>query len=162
MDAGPLTRLDIALDGVSSLAVDTAPLIYLIERHPRYAGLVRETLRRVQQGRIQAFSSVVTLTEVLTRPLDLGDEALAAEYRRRLTRSRNFTLVTVDEAIATSAAALRARFRLRTPDALQVASALAMGCDALLTNDAQLARVSDLRVLILDDLVEEPSSEAPD
>ncbi len=41
---------------------------------------------------------------------------------------------------------------VRTPDALQVATALAAGCAALLTNDARLQRVTELRVLVLDEI----------
>ncbi len=55
--------------------------------------------------------------------------------------------------IADTAAELRARFRLRTPDALQLATAIETGCGAFLTNDHASRRVTDIRVLILDDLV---------
>jgi predicted nucleic acid-binding protein len=41
---------------------------------------------------------------------------------------------------------------LRTPDALQVSAALTVGSDAFLTNDRAIARVVDLRVLVLSDL----------
>lgn len=58
----------------------------------------------------------------------------------------------VSAAIAQSAAALRVRYRLRTPDALQIATALEAGCQALLCNDTELRRISELRVLVLDDL----------
>jgi predicted nucleic acid-binding protein len=47
---------------------------------------------------------------------------------------------------------ISARYSLRTPDALQVATALAAGCAALLTNDVRLQRVTELRVLVLDEL----------
>jgi predicted nucleic acid-binding protein len=47
---------------------------------------------------------------------------------------------------------LRAHYNLRTPDALQVATALEFGCQAFLTNDEQLQRVTDLRVLVLKEL----------
>jgi predicted nucleic acid-binding protein len=40
------------------------------------------------------------------------------------------------------AASLRARYGLRTPDALQISVALAAGCSAFLTNDARLQRVT--------------------
>jgi predicted nucleic acid-binding protein len=50
------------------------------------------------------------------------------------------------------AAELRAKYNLRTADALQVASALSVNCDTFLTNDKQLNRLTELRVLVLDDL----------
>jgi hypothetical protein len=44
--------------------------------------------------------------------------------------------------VAERAAELRARYNLRTPDALQVATALVRRCEAFLTNDARLKRVT--------------------
>jgi predicted nucleic acid-binding protein len=77
---------------------------------------------------------------------------LAREYRDLLVHGRNFTLISIDPQIAESAADLRARYNLRTPDALQVAAALQTGCEAFLTNDKGLQRVTELRVLVLDEL----------
>jgi predicted nucleic acid-binding protein len=88
------------------------------------------------------------LTEVLTQPYRVGNDVLARRYRRFLLRGRNFSL----DPITADSANLRARYGLRTPDALQIAAALAAGCGAFLTNDAHLQRVSELRVLVLDEL----------
>jgi len=101
---------------------------------------------------LTAHSSVITLSEVLTLPYRVGDAALAQRYQSFLLRSRNFSLDLVTADIAEQAANLRARYGLRTPDALQIATALAASCGAFLTNDAQLQRVSELRVLILGEL----------
>jgi predicted nucleic acid-binding protein len=65
---------------------------------------------------------------------------------------RDRPLVAVDTTIAERAADLRARWRIRTPDALQIATALDAGCQAFLTNDHALRRVTDLQILVLDDL----------
>ncbi len=67
-------------------------------------------------------------------------------------RSPNFYMLPVNVAIAESAADLRARYNLRAPDAIQIAAALSAGCEAFLTNDAALKRVTELQVLILDEL----------
>lgn len=77
------------------------------------------------------------------------------DYLTLFRESRNFGLYEIDEPIAIRAAELRARYGLRTPDALQIATALTHRCDAFLTNDARLKQVDDLRVLVLDDLAEE-------
>lgn len=73
----------------------------------------------------------------------------------RFVRSRHLVLYAVDESVAIRAAELRARYELRTPDALQIATTLTHHCDAFLTNDAQLKQVDAVRVLVLDDLAEE-------
>ena len=144
--------LDEALKGVIKLAIDTAPLIYLIERHPAYLTLMREIIKRVDSGDVKAVSSVVTLTEILTHPLKRGDMELAEKYRELLLHSRNFSLVSITPEVAETAARLRARYNLRTPDALQIAVALQQGCDAFLTNDAALKRVTEIKVLVLSEI----------
>ena len=95
---------------------------------------------------------MVTLTEVLTQPKQKGNTTVEQEYRDLLLYSRNFKLLPIEADIAERAADLRARYHLRTPDALQIAAALIAGCQAFLTNDPPLKRVIELRVLVLDDL----------
>lgn len=105
-----MTDVVEVLDGIHRLGLDTAPLVYLNERHPRY-----------------------------------GAASL-------LLGSRHFTLLGIDVRAAERAADLRARYNLRTPDACQVAVALAAGCSGYLTPDAGLRRLTELRINVLDDL----------
>jgi predicted nucleic acid-binding protein len=106
----------------------------------------------VDSGTIRGFASVVTLTEVLTQPIRFGNTSLEISYRNLLLQSRNFALISIDPAIAEQAADLRARYNVRTPDALQIAAALNIGCDAFLMNDAGLKRVTELRIIVLDEI----------
>ena len=147
-----MMKIDNALAGVTQLGLDTPPFIYFVERHPAYVDRVREIIRRIDAGAIRGFSSVVTLTEVLTQPKRQGQTQIETNYRDLLCYGRNFSLLPIDVATADQAADLRARYQLRTPDALQLAAALAVGCQAFLTNDTTLRRVTELRVLVLDDL----------
>jgi predicted nucleic acid-binding protein len=59
--------------------------------------------------------------------------------------------------MAESAADLWARYNLRTPDALHVATAIDARCDVLLTNDAEIKRIREIVVLVLDELELDPS-----
>jgi len=145
-------RLEDALVGVTRLGFDTPPVIYFVEAHPVYDARVTEVFRRVQAGAVAGITSVVTLSEVLTQPLRRGDTDLQQQYRDLLLHSKGFATVPIDAGIAERAADLRAHYQLRTPDAFQVAAALAHGCQAFLTNDSGIKRVTDLRVLVLDEL----------
>jgi predicted nucleic acid-binding protein len=145
-------KLDDALTGVDRLGFDTAPVIYFVEAHPRYDALVTAIFQRIAAGVLRGVTSVITLTEVLIHPLRQGNQHLGDEYRSLLLTSGDFQTLPITADIAEQAAALRARYGLRTPDALQIATVLAAGCAALLTNDVRLQRVTELRVLVLDEL----------
>jgi predicted nucleic acid-binding protein len=56
--------------------------------------------------------------------------------------------------IAERAAQIRADHNLRTPDAIQAATALAAGVIGFVTNDPMFRRVPSLDVLILDEMLQ--------
>ena len=144
--------LDAALANITNLGLDTSPFIYFIERNQTYVAIMREIFRRIDSGVFEGCSSAITMTEVLVQPKKNQNLVLERQYSDLLMHGRNFTLISIDPQIAGSAADLRARYNLRTPDALQVAAALQAGCEAFLTNDKGLQRVTELRVLVLDEL----------
>ena len=77
-------------------------------------------------------------------PLRAGEEAIA---RRYLAVMESWQVVDFTADIAESAARFRAALGLRTPDAIQVASAMAIGADALVTHDRDFSKVKTLLVL---------------
>jgi predicted nucleic acid-binding protein len=81
-----------------------------------------------------------------------GATKLEQEYRDILVNSGDYRLLPVTRQIAESAADFRARYNLRTPDALHIATAIAAQCDVFLTNDAGIKRVTEITVLVLDEL----------
>ena len=54
--------------------------------------------------------------------------------------------------IARCAADFRAKYNLKLPDALQIATAIVSNCEAFLTNDTKLKRVTELQVLVIEEL----------
>ncbi len=145
-------KLDVALQGVGFLGLDTSPFIYFVEQNPLYVDLMRDIFKRLTANDFTACSSVITLTEVLVQPLRQNNQILAADYRDLLFNGANFQLFPLTPSIAERAAELRAKYNLRTPDALQIATALKNGCNAFLCNDNGLKRVTELQILLLDDL----------
>ncbi len=96
-------------------------------------------------------TSFIALVEVLAHPLREGRPELAEEYRNILLQSAELTAIPLDEGIAEEAANLRARHN-RTPDAIQLATAIRSGASSFLTNDANLAAVPGIAVRILQNL----------
>jgi predicted nucleic acid-binding protein len=96
---------------------------------------------------------VISIAECLVPPYRLGQAQLQQEFINVIVGGDNIIFEPiVDENIAIQAAQIRARYNLQLPDAFQVAVAMAAECEALLTNDATFRRVTELRVLVLDDL----------
>lgn len=145
-------KLDDALSNVDFVGLDTSPFIYFVEQNQLYVDVMREIFRRITNGEFKAASSVISLTEVLVQPLRQGDQKLADDYRDLLFNGVNFQLFPLTAKIAETAAELRAGYNLRTPDALQVATALENGCDAFLCNDSDLKRLTEIKILILDEI----------
>lgn len=139
------------LDG-TTVGLDTAPLIYFIEETPSYLPYVRPFFEAVDRGAIQVVTSVLTLTEVLVHPLRRRDYDLADQYRQILLHARHVRALSISDAIAEEAAQLRAQHGLRTPDAIQLATAIRSGASSFLTNDTRLPSVSKLSILVLDRL----------
>jgi predicted nucleic acid-binding protein len=145
-------KLDDALQGVSRLAFDTSPIIYFVEANPAYDKLVSNIFNRVAAGSLEGWTSVISLSEVLVQPIMSGRSDLQIAYRELLLKSSNFHTVPINATVAETAARIRAVYGLRLPDAIQFAFALAVGCQAIVCNDHSLRRVTELSVLVLDDL----------
>jgi predicted nucleic acid-binding protein len=142
--APPPARWGGLAEGATVL-VDTAPFIYLLEDHPvflpRFLGLFEAS----ERGEVRLALSVITLAEILTGPHKAGLPDLAKRYETVLA-SRH-SVVPVNAPIAGLAAQLRARYRLKLPDALQLATALDIGAAALVTHDRDFAEVQGIPVL---------------
>jgi predicted nucleic acid-binding protein len=126
------------------LLIDSAPIIYLLENHPKLARRFQPLFEAHATGRLRFAVTTITVAEVLTGPLREGHEALARRYRATL---EGWQAVELDIDIAESAARLRASLRLKLPDAIQAASALAINAAAIVTHDRDFSRVHSLRVI---------------
>lgn len=127
----------------SKVFVDTAPFIYLLEAHPRFADRFAGLFEAAAQGSLEIALSTITLAEVLTGPHQAGQPALAKRYEKALCQ---YEVLPVTVPIAALAAQLRVRHRLKLPDALQLATALEAGANAFVTHGRDLSGVTALPV----------------
>jgi predicted nucleic acid-binding protein len=133
----------------STVGLDTGPLIYYIEDEPTFIARIKPFFEAAERGEFRIVTSFVTLIEVLIHPLREGRPELADEYRDILLHSAALTAVPLNEGVAENAAQLRARHNLRMPDATQIATAIRSGASWFLTNDAGLADLPEISVLVL-------------
>ena len=129
----------------ATVLIDSNPLIYTFEGSA-LSKPFEPIFKDIAQGHIRAVISPITLAEVVSGPLAHGQRALAERYRRALTQG-GFSLVPIDDEIAFHAARLRARYKLKLPDAIQLAVAIREHCFALVTHDRDFRRVDEVLIL---------------
>src|SRR3989338_9904427 len=100
-------NLSEELNHINTIFIDTAPVIYFIEAHPQFGSLAKEVVNAFQTGSLTAFSSVIPLTEVLSKPSETGDETLAKKFAEFLKHGRNLTLLEITLSISERPGKLR-------------------------------------------------------
>jgi predicted nucleic acid-binding protein len=133
------------------VCIDTAPFIYYMERHPQYGTIVKPIFENIEKGNIEAIATNITLLEVLVQPYRTGNDKLAEKYRDILLNAEGLTTFEVTHEISENAAKLRAKYSIRTPDAIQISTALTNTADIFLTNDEALKKISEIKVVCLND-----------
>lgn len=133
-----------ALPRGALVLIDSAPIIYILEYHPKFARRFRPIFERQAAGDISFAVTTIAMAEVLAGPLGKDQEVLAQRYRGVM---ESWQVVDLTADIAESAARIRGTIRLSLADAIQVASALAIGADALVTHDRDFSKVNSLRVI---------------
>jgi predicted nucleic acid-binding protein len=134
------------------IGLDTTPLIYFTEENQTYIEVIDPFFKALGNDELIVVTSVVTLLEVLVRPIRDGNLKLAQRYREFLLNTNSVTTHFLSQAIAEEAARLRTFHNIRTPDSIQMATAIFGGASFFLTNDTRLPSLPNLKTLVLDDL----------
>ncbi len=134
------------------MALDTVAWIYEVEAHSVFGPIVRPFFRdRLDAGKNQAGSSILTLGELLVQPLAAGRPDIADRYRAFFQPGSRFAVWEVTRGVVEHAAQLWAKYRLTMIDALHLATAVANGASLFLSNDRNLRQVIEIKVLVLAD-----------
>jgi len=143
-----------AIPADTRIAIDTAPFIYYIEGNSDYDDAVVQIFEEcISSGRNSACTSVITLAEVLTGAIQYKRKDLEAAYTNILSWTPDLELIPITKELSVSAARLRYQYKLKLPDAFQLAAALAAKADFLITNDQDFKKVSEVKIVLLSDLV---------
>ena len=131
---------------------DTAPIVYFIEEHKTFGEITDEIFRVIKDNAdYHAFSSVITLAEVLTQPLRKSERDIAEKYRQFLLNSVNFIIYSIEPIIAEKSAELRAQYGIKTTDAIQFAVGIENNGTLFVTNDKDLKKIKEIEVVILEE-----------
>jgi predicted nucleic acid-binding protein len=138
------------------IGLDTNVFIFQVEENLRYVELVNPIFVWLEESEARAVTSTITMLELLVQPYRLSDMDRVNKFYALLSTYPNLEWIAPTLGIADLAARLRAEHNLRTPDSLQVATALACQATGFISNDPVFQRVADLEVIILDNLLASP------
>ena len=138
-----------------NICIDTPVLIYHLELIKPYDELTRILIKKISGNQTICFISTLTITELLTKPYRLKDLQKIRLFEGFIRTMPNTKIKSIDYDISKKAASLRAEYKLRTPDALILATAIMTGSDLFITNDIALNRfkIEGLKTITLDDYI---------
>lgn len=143
-------RLRSSLTRHNRVALDTSVFIYHLEANPKYLVLSDCVFSWLESEGSKAVTSVITMAELLVKPYRESDHESARKCFALLSTYPNIEWIGPTLASANVAAKIRAAHFLRTPDALQAATAIEAHASAIVTNDPLFKRVPNFEVLVLD------------
>ncbi len=124
-----------------------------MEENARYVRLVNPIFAWLEGPKGHAVTSTITMLELLVQPYKLPDMDRVNKFYALLSTYPHLNWIAPTLEIADSAARLRAEYNLRTPDALQAATALVCEATGFISNDAGFKKVAGFEVAILEELV---------
>ncbi len=146
-------RLSLILRRHRRISLDTSIFIYQLEANARYVALTDSVFSWIEKAGHEAVTSTITMTELLVPSYRDKDENRVDTFYGLLSTYPNLRWIAPDLEVADLAAKMRAQYGLRTPDALQAATAIRENATGFITNDPVFARIEEIEAVVLDHLL---------
>ncbi|HVE66591.1 MAG TPA: PIN domain-containing protein [Thermoanaerobaculia bacterium] len=130
-------------------AFDSGPWIHWGEQNESFLPDLTPMMDSLAEGNLVVISSVLALVEVLTGSFRSRNEVRSRRFLNLFEATEGVEVLDVDREIGIAAARFRARYGLRTPDAIHVATGVAAGASAFVTTDRRLSVVREIEVRVL-------------
>ena len=135
------------------IGIDTMVFIYHFEKNQIYSPLTFSIFESLEKGNFKGITSILTLLEILVKPKKENNSLLVERYKLLLETFPNLQVQEINENITDIASSLRANYNINTPDAIQIATSLEVKADIFITNDANLKKISEIKVLLLSEML---------
>jgi predicted nucleic acid-binding protein len=144
-----LPMLEGFLKEHKKIGLDSNIFIYFIEAHPSYHHLTIKLFESIEKGRNMGICSSLSLLEILVQPYRRKNEELVNQFYALMTTFPNLIWKDLTLEIADLGARLRAKYSIKTPDAILLATAIQSGATGFIGNDLQLKKVQEIKTLVL-------------
>jgi predicted nucleic acid-binding protein len=135
------------------VGLDTMVFIYHFEENQVYSSLTFSIFESLEEGNFNGITSIITLLEILVKPKKDNNLLLTERYKLLFETFPNLQVKELNENIADIASSLRANYNINIPDAIQIATSLEVKADIFITNDATLKKISEIKVLLLSEML---------
>ena len=122
--------------------LDTAPVIYLVEKIEPYYSSARS---RLDEPNVVQVVSELTRLESRVKPIRDSDVQLLRAFDAYFAQVVDET-VAISLAVIDMATDIRAHYAFKTPDSIHLAAAVLSRCDIFLTHDLRLKRFTGITV----------------
>ncbi len=133
--------------------VDTNILIYHLEDALPYALLTQVIFDGIENKKFRGHTSTLSFLELNVKPYELARPDRALTHIALLKNLPNFSIHPLSLEMADTAARLRAKYHLKTPDAIHLATAIDCGCETMIGNDKGLRKMKEINYLWLKQFV---------
>jgi predicted nucleic acid-binding protein len=124
-----------------------------MEANVRYLPFTEYIFNWLERPASKGITSTIPMTELLVQPYRAFEEDRVNQLLALLFTIPNLDWIAPSLEIAERAARIRAVHRLRTPDALQAATAIQASATGLITNDQTFERLEGPETLVLERLL---------
>ena len=123
-----------------TVVLDTNIFLNVKNKEESYYESSKQVLDAVDEDRIRAVISAVSIAELCAGYYSARDERGKQELIMHLLSSAGFSIVGLDVKLADAAGRIRAETGLRLPDAIIVASGLERGATYIVTHDEEFEK----------------------
>ncbi len=132
--------------GRQIIGIDTAIFAYVFNNHPMFGRKALEIIKSIENGERLGIFSGIGMVELLTGPKKAKRFNHVIAYKEKIKSYPNLILGNLNDHIIEIASDLRAKYGLRTPDAIHIATAIDAGAKEFYTNDRNLKKVKEIKV----------------
>ncbi|MBI5754084.1 PIN domain-containing protein [Candidatus Peregrinibacteria bacterium] len=133
----------------SCVSLDTSILIYLLQDDEKYSDIVDRIFQFFESKKINLSFSSILLAELLVYPFRNGQTDIAKDWLSYFKIEKNLEIVDLNPVIAVDAAYLRAKYNIKTPDSIHLATAMQKENAIFLTNDLDLKKIQEVKVICI-------------
>jgi predicted nucleic acid-binding protein len=128
--------------------LDSCVVIYLVEKCEPWWSRIQSLLLPPNGPLPEVVYSDLTRMECRIGPMSRANSVALAEYDRFFA-TPHYQKLPISTAVFDLAADLRAQHRIKTPDALHLATAIQAGCSEFWSNDQRLATATGHRIRLI-------------